>query len=37
MRELISCITVSPSGRLTEPLKWTLLGGISSSPFPARA
>ena len=29
MRELISCMTVSPSGRLTEPLKWTLLGGIA--------
>jgi hypothetical protein len=29
MRELISCITVSASGKLTEPLKWTLLGGIA--------
>src|SRR5215216_6962707 len=29
MRELISRITVSASGRLTEPLKWTLLGGTA--------
>ena len=27
MRALISRITVSASGRLTEPLKWTLVGG----------
>jgi hypothetical protein len=29
MRELISRITVSASGRLTEPLKCTLLGGMA--------
>jgi hypothetical protein len=29
MRELISRITVSVSGRLTDPLKCTLLGGIA--------
>src|SRR6478609_102641 len=29
MRELISRITVSASGRLTEPLKCTLLGGTA--------
>jgi hypothetical protein len=35
MRELISRITVSVSGRLTEPLKCTLLGGMAPS-FPLR-
>jgi len=34
MRVLISRITVSASGRLTEPLKWTLLGGIPILSFP---
>jgi hypothetical protein len=34
MRELISCITVSPSGRLTEPLKWTLPGGTALPSAP---
>ena len=34
MRELISRITVSASGRLTEPLKWTLLGGIAIPSVP---
>src|SRR4051812_40703924 len=29
MRELISRITVSASGRLTEPLKWALVGGMA--------
>src|ERR1700753_3824246 len=29
MRELISLMTVSASGRLTEPLKWTVVGGMA--------
>jgi hypothetical protein len=31
MRELISRITVSASGRFTDPLKWTLLAGTHAS------
>jgi hypothetical protein len=37
MRVLISRITVSPSGRLTEPLKWTLVGGIGERAYAAGA